>query len=109
MNTRKRRTIAVILCSFGLPGCEKTLSTQTPLPTDPPTVQTATTEVQLTSVVPADFVDEVEVPITIDGYERTDLMSRVEGYLSEVLVNIGDQVHSGQVLARLNLPEMDAE
>jgi len=109
MNTKKRRTIAVILCSFGLPGCEKTLPTQTPLPTDPPTVQAATTEVQLTSVVPADFVDEVEVPITIDGYERTDLMSRVEGYLSEVLVNIGDQVHRGQVLARLDLPEMDAE
>ena len=56
-----------------------------------------------------DFVDSIELPVTIDGYEQAELMSRIEGYVGEVLVDIGDEVLEGQVLARLDLPEMGAE
>lgn len=66
-------------------------------------------DVRLAPVVQADFVDRVEVPITIDGYEKAELMSRIEGYVGEISVNIGDKVEQGQVLARLDMPEMIAE
>ena len=37
------------------------------------------------------------------------LMARVEAYVGEVLVNIGDEVEAGQVLVRLNAPELEQQ
>ncbi|MCI0362584.1 MAG: efflux RND transporter periplasmic adaptor subunit [Phycisphaerales bacterium] len=48
-------------------------------------------------------------PAHIEPYERTDIYAKAAGYLSEVLVDIGDRVQKGQVLAKLWIPEMDQE
>ena len=53
--------------------------------------------------------ENIEVPCTIEGYEEAMLVPRIEGYVSRVLVNIGDEVKSGQVLAELRVPELHAE
>jgi len=45
-------------------------------------------------------------PASIDAFETTPLSPKVAGYVSEVLVDIGDRVTAGQVLLRLNVPEM---
>ena len=46
---------------------------------------------------------------TLEAFEETDLFAKVSGYLSEVRVDIGDHVKSGQILAVIDVPEMDQE
>lgn len=48
-------------------------------------------------------------PAHIEPYERTEIYAKAAGYLSEVLVDIGDRVRKGQVLAKLWIPEMVQE
>ncbi len=45
-------------------------------------------------------------PAKIQPYERAPLTSKLSGYISEVLVEIGDVVKVGQPLLRLNMPEL---
>ncbi len=51
----------------------------------------------------------LDVPATIRAYERVDVHAKVSGYASEVLVDIGDRVESGDLLALLAVPEMEKE
>jgi multidrug resistance efflux pump len=52
---------------------------------------------------------EVRLPITLEADQRTELLARVEGYVAEVHVDIGDRVSKGQVLVSLQAPELEAE
>lgn len=45
-------------------------------------------------------------PASIDAYESTTLSPKVAGYVGEVLIDIGARVTAGQVLLRLEVPEM---
>ena len=51
--------------------------------------------------------------ITLTGefiaYQDVDVMAKVAGYVRDIRVDIGDRVKQGQVLATLEIPEMDAE
>jgi len=66
-----------------------------------------TTKVAL--VVATNITRTVEVPGSVEGFETTRLMSRIEGYLKQVNVNIGDAVTEGQLLAVIDSPEFEAE
>src|ERR1700716_4705853 len=46
---------------------------------------------------------------TLDAFEEADLFAKVSGYLSDVRVDIGDHVKAGQVLAVIDVPEMQQE
>lgn len=46
---------------------------------------------------------------TLEPWERARLFAKVTGYVSEIAVDIGDEVKKGQVLAKLSVPEMAAE
>jgi RND family efflux transporter MFP subunit len=46
---------------------------------------------------------------TLEAFEQTDLFGKVSGYLSDVRVDIGDHVKAGQVLAVIDVPEMEQE
>lgn len=48
-------------------------------------------------------------PARIAAFEETALVSRISGYVDEVLVDIGDPVTKGQPLLRLAVPEMQDE
>ena len=52
---------------------------------------------------------EIRLPMTLEGDQRTELRARVEGYVSEVHVDIGDRVTAGQLLVSLDAPELEAE
>jgi RND family efflux transporter MFP subunit len=51
--------------------------------------------------------------ITLTGefipFQEVDVMAKVAGYIRTINVDIGDHVHRGQVLATLEIPEMDSE
>jgi len=46
---------------------------------------------------------------TLEAFETTDLFAKVTGYLSDVRVDIGDHVKAGQVLAVIDIPEMEKQ
>lgn len=113
MNSRFRKLVqpfalGACLLSLGLfPGCLNQEIPSTKKASDNPRPAMPVIETQ--EVKLRDFVDQVELPVTIEGYESASLVSRVDGYIKELLVDIGDSVVTGQVLARLDLPEMKAE
>jgi RND family efflux transporter MFP subunit len=46
---------------------------------------------------------------TLAAFEDADLFAKVSGYLSEVRVDIGDHVKAGQILAVIDVPELEQE
>ena len=46
---------------------------------------------------------------TLEAFEQADLFAKVSGYLSDVRVDIGDHVKAGEVLAVIDVPEMEQE
>src|SRR6266852_2328224 len=51
----------------------------------------------------------VQTNATLEAFEEADLFAKVSGYLSDVRVDIGDHVKAGQVLAVIDVPEMEKE
>jgi RND family efflux transporter MFP subunit len=51
--------------------------------------------------------------ITLTGefvpFQEVDVMAKVAGYIRTISVDIGDRVHRGQVIATLEIPEMENE
>src|SRR5215813_2950980 len=52
---------------------------------------------------------DLVLPGSIQAVQETAIYARVDGYLKRRLVNIGDQVQSGQVLAEIDTPELDQQ
>jgi RND family efflux transporter MFP subunit len=46
---------------------------------------------------------------TLEAFEEADLFAKVSGYLLDVRVDIGDHVKAGQLLATVDVPEMEQE
>ncbi len=70
---------------------------------------TAKAKVKVVKVKVSDVRDEVEVPASFYGFQMADLMSKVDGYVLAVNVDIGDHVSRGQILAELRAPELLAD
>src|ERR1700730_3656958 len=51
----------------------------------------------------------LETNATLEAFEEADLFAKVSGYLSDVRVDIGDHVQAGQVVAVIDVPEMEKE
>ncbi len=46
---------------------------------------------------------------TLAAFEKADLFAKVTGYLSDVRVDIGDHVKAGQILAVIDIPELEQQ
>ena len=51
----------------------------------------------------------IELPAELLPYEQAALFARVQGYIKEMKVDIGDKVRSGQSLAIIEAPELQSE
>jgi len=76
--------------------------------------RTLTMALSLHALVPILFAQqevgvEIRLPITLEGDQRTELHARVEGYIAQVHVDIGDRVRKGDLLVTLDAPELEAE
>jgi len=56
-----------------------------------------------------DFFRTVDVPATIRSNEVVSMYSKVGGYLKNINVDIGDEVKEDDVLAQLEIPEMESQ
>ena len=52
---------------------------------------------------------ELPLPGTIQAFQQTSLYARTDGYVKRWLVDIGDIVHEGDLLAELDTPEVDQQ
>jgi RND family efflux transporter MFP subunit len=51
----------------------------------------------------------VDLPGELQPYLQTDLFAKVQGYVRQMKVDIGDRVHKGQTLAILEAPEVNTQ
>ena len=86
--------LIVVILVIGAAGYYGFSSSAQQQPT-PPTPQTAT-------VTKCDVRQTVEAPGTLSNTSETDILMPMDGTLAEVLVQAGDAVSAGQVLARLD-------
>jgi RND family efflux transporter MFP subunit len=56
-----------------------------------------------------DLCNEVTIPAEFRPYLKVELHAKVSGYVDKIDVDIGDQVKAGQLLARLEVPELRDE
>jgi RND family efflux transporter MFP subunit len=52
---------------------------------------------------------DIVLPASLYAMQETTIYARTNGYLKHWLVDIGDQVRAGQVLAEIEAPELDRE
>ncbi len=56
-----------------------------------------------------DLYKEVTIPADFRPYLQVELHAKVSGYVDQINVDIGDEVKAGQLLARLEVPELRDE
>jgi RND family efflux transporter MFP subunit len=54
----------------------------------------------------ADMSTDLILTAEFEPFQEVDVMAKVSGYLREIKVDIGDRVREGQLLATLEIPEM---
>lgn len=57
----------------------------------------------------AQNASELMIPGTSQAYTEAYIFARASGYVSRRLVDIGDRVHKGQLLATIDSPELDQQ
>jgi RND family efflux transporter MFP subunit len=55
----------------------------------------------------ADLANEVVLTAEFEPFQQVDVMAKVSGYVRSIKVDIGDRVREGQVMATLEIPEME--
>jgi RND family efflux transporter MFP subunit len=63
--------------------------------------------VPVTKVTRADLSKELTLTGEFLPYQEIEVMAKVSGYVKSIRVDIGDQVREGQLLATLEIPEME--
>jgi RND family efflux transporter MFP subunit len=87
---------------LALPGCNRPPKPEAKSVTAPPTVQ-------VVRPTPRTIVRVVGQPSFIQAYEHTDIYAKLPSYIEKWLVDIGDKVKKGDVLATLFMPELVEE
>ncbi len=75
----------------------------------PPSVDATVPLVEVVAARNGTVDQHVRLAGSLEAFERVALHARVTGYLEELRVDIGSRVAEGEVLARLAIPEMEAE
>ena len=94
----KRTTVLITLLAFtaSLTACRQT---------SPPSVG-AVSVVPVATAGPATLSDDLVVTAEFEPYQLVDVMAKVSGYVRNINVDIGDHVRQGEILATLEVPEM---
>ena len=76
------------------------------VPVQPAQSQSATVQIRRPEL--HDFKRVSSQPGTAEAFFEADLGAKVSGYVSDLLVDIGARVATGEVLARIAVPDMEA-
>lgn len=103
----RRSALAFLLLGSIWLGCAQPAADRAGVREDSGTA--ARVDVLVVSPAHQDIARQIELPVSIEAYETATLLSKVSGYLSKIEVDIGDTVRKGQVLAKVAVPEIEAE
>ena len=78
-------------------------------PEAPQSSVSSTLTVPVGRVIREDLYVEVPIVAEFRPYEEVELHAKVAGYVSEMKVDFGDRVKAGQLLATLEVPELQAQ
>ena len=93
--------IAAVWAMFGRPG-NKNTDAATSSKNQPLAAAVATVELQSAET-------SITVPGIFQAYQDVLIHAKVSGYIRKIFVDIGDRVHAGEVLAVLEIPELNAQ
>jgi RND family efflux transporter MFP subunit len=112
MNFSTRTGIKVlgVLVGLGAAGivAERQLAAS-PSPAKPTEVVDSRPRVEVVHPRRATVAQRLQTNATLAAFEEADLFAKVTGYLSDVRVDIGDHVKAGQVLAVIDIPELEQQ
>src|ERR1700722_17207265 len=97
-----RRVVVTALLSIavlGVAGCDAPVAPMT-------TIQRVTVDVF--HPVRGDIAKDIDLPGDVVGFYEAALHSKVTGYLKSISVDKGDSVKKGQVLAEIEVPELQS-
>ncbi len=66
-------------------------------------------KIEVAAVIKATLPQSIEIPASVEPYERVNIMSRLEGHVQTIHVDIGKIVKQGDLLATLNIQELHDE
>jgi RND family efflux transporter MFP subunit len=90
-------------CVYAAAGCGHTAENSSSVSADAP-VRAAVVQVRRTPLSNTLSIAGEFLP-----YQEVELHAKVAGYIQKINVDIGDRVHRGDVLAVLEIPELDAQ
>jgi len=94
-----------LACVFmlGLCSCAKTDAAGEKIanPSDAPSI------VSVVKTARTDLASDLVLTAEFEPFQQVDVMAKVAGYIRSIKVDIGDRVHEGQLLATLEIPEME--
>lgn len=67
---------------------------------------TEVVNVEVVSPAREDIVRTISLPTSVEADQQATLYSKVSGYLESISVDIGDRVRNGQLLAKIDVPEI---
>jgi len=70
---------------------------------------TAIPAVAVVKVTREDLYKEITIPAEFRPYNEVELHAKVSGYVKQINVDIGDKVKAGELLATLEIPELQDE
>jgi RND family efflux transporter MFP subunit len=99
------RATTVFACAFmlGLSSCAKTDAAGEKAANAPD----APTIVSVVKTARADLASDLVLTAEFEPFQQVDVMAKIAGYIRSINVDIGDRVHEGQLLATLEIPEME--
>jgi RND family efflux transporter MFP subunit len=98
---KKTGALLLVIGLTTLCSCSKTIANSEPSAADlAPIVPVAKAE-------RADLHSDLVLTAEFEPYQQVDVMAKVSGYVRSINVDIGDRVGAGQLLAVLEIPEME--
>ena len=93
---------ALVAAAFFAAGCSHSSQTAQADAASEPTVAVA-------SVTRGPLARTLDLPAEFRPYQEVDLHAKVAGYVKEIYVDVGSHVKNGQLLATLEIPELQDE
>ena len=100
------KTWLLVLCALLIVGAAAWFLFFRPGEDKPQPTNNQVVSVGAAKVVRQDMFNEVPIPAEFRPYVQSQLHAIVTGYVSKMNVDFGDKVKQGQVLATLNVPEL---
>src|SRR6202034_3660962 len=95
-----RPTMLLLLVCLAITSCSRSGGAEgSQIVITPPTVA-------VRKATRADLSSDLLLTAEFEPYQEIDVMAKVSGYIREIKVDIGDRVQEGQLLATLEVPEM---